>query len=330
MHLLVSTELVIMLLLTIAFLCLLVSTLYSCTLFVPVGAVFDNAYHLFLRNTIIEDTAGAFASNTSPFPKPGGDFGNWFLVDKSFPNELAHLDTDVTLAFPPLNTSHPDYSMDTILFADDNNLFLKTFFAALHKMGRLGVNVELFNATNCKDPCGNQTEPIPGRPQCIVILAKFLESALYLTCFPFLVGVDLLVEVITSLGNATALGEQIIAQIQANRSDVIDFLTTLASDKFTDKPTSTPTVESNRPRDNFTGKPTSPPTTVSNLTTLRPSVKPSKNPSSNPSTNPSSNPSGIPSSNPSGNPSTNPSSNPSGIPSSNPSDKVRATLTVGN
>jgi len=241
------------------------------TLFVPVGPVFDNAYHHFLRNTIIEDTAGAFASNTSPFPIPGGDLGNWFLVDSIFPNDLAHLDTDVTLAFPPLNTSHPDYSMDTILFAGDNNLFLQTFFAALHKMGRLGVNVELFKATNCKDPCGNQTEPIP-------------------------VGTDLLIEVITSLGNATALGEQIIAQIQANRSDVIDFLNTLAIDKFTDNSTSTPTI---RPRDNFTGKPTSPPTTVSTLTTLRPSIKPSKNPSSNPSTNPSSNPSGIPSSNPS-------------------------------
>ena len=286
----------IMLLLAIAFLCLLISTLYFCTLFVPVGAVFDNAYHHFLRNTIIEDTAGAFASNTSPFPIPGGDLGNWFLVDSIFPNDLAHLDTDVTLAFPPLNTSHPDYSMDTILFAGDNNLFLQTFFAALHKMGRLGVNVELFKATTCKDPCGNQTEPIPGRPQCIVILAKFLEFALYLTCFPFLVGTDLLIEVITSLGNATALGEQIIAQIQANRSDVIDFLNTLAIDKFTDNSTSTPTI---RPRDNFTGKPTSPPTTVSTLTTLRPSIKPSKNPSSNPSTNPSSNPSGIPSSNPS-------------------------------
>jgi len=231
------------------------------------------------------------------------DFGNWFQVDNFFPDELAHLDTDVTLAFPPLNTSHPDYSADTINFAGDNNLFLQTFFAALHKMGRLGVNVELFKATNCKDPCGNQTEPIPGRPQCTIILAKFLESAHCLTCFPFLVGVDLLIEVITSLGNATALGEQIIAQIQANRSDVIDFLTTLASDKFTDKPTSTP-------RDNFTGKPTSPPTTVSNL----PSVKPSKNPSSNPSTNPSSNPSGIPSSNPSGNPSGN---------------SINATVTVG-
>ena len=161
-----------MLLLTIACLCLLISTLYSCTLFVPVGAVFDNAYHRFLRNTIIEDTAGAFGSNKSPFTM---DFGNWFQVENFFPDELAHLDTDVTLAFPPLNTSHPDYSMDTIMFAGDNNLFLQTFFAALHKMGRLGVNVELFKATNCKDPCGNQTEPIPGRSQCIVILANFLS-----------------------------------------------------------------------------------------------------------------------------------------------------------
>jgi hypothetical protein len=155
------------------------------TPFVPVGPIFDNAYHHFLRNTIIEDTAGAFASNTSPFPIPDGDLGNWFLVDNFLPNELAHLDTDVTLAFPSLNTSHPDYSADTTNFAGDNNLFLQTFFAALHKMGRLGVNVELFKATVCKDSCGNQTEPIPGRPQCIIILAKFLESAHCLTCFPF-------------------------------------------------------------------------------------------------------------------------------------------------
>jgi hypothetical protein len=159
---LVSIMLVIMHLLMISFPCLPITTLCS-FIFLPVGPVFDNAYHNFLRNTIIEDTAVAFASNRSPF---NFDFGNWFQVGEFFPFELGHLDTDVTLAFPPLNTSHPDYSMDTIIFSSDNEHFLNTFFAALHKMGRLGVNDELFKATDCKDPCGNKTEPIPGRPQC--------------------------------------------------------------------------------------------------------------------------------------------------------------------
>ncbi len=45
---------------------MLIVTLCS-TLLLPVGPVFDNAYHHFLRNTIVEDTAGAFASNQSPF-----------------------------------------------------------------------------------------------------------------------------------------------------------------------------------------------------------------------------------------------------------------------
>ena len=128
-----------------------------------VGGVFDNMYHDFLRNTITEDTAGAFASNTSPFTMV---FPNWFQVGPFNPNELGHLDTDVTLAFPNLTASHPDYSLDTINFASDNNHFLTTFFKALHKMGRLGVNVDLFHATDCKDPCGEKKESIPGRPHC--------------------------------------------------------------------------------------------------------------------------------------------------------------------
>ena len=238
-------------------------------IFVSVGPVFDNAYHDFLRNTIIEDTAGTFASNQSPFTM---DFGTWFQVGPVSPNPLdppplAHLDTDVTLAFPNLAPSHPNYSLDTINFAGDNNLFLTTFFNALHKMGKLGVNAKLFIATDCKDPCGEKTEPSTGMSQCTNYW--FLESAHCLTCFLFLVGVDVLIEVITKLGNATALADQIIAHIQANRSDEIDILTTPAKDKFTSKPTPTPTTV--KP---VTAKPTSPPTTTAKPVTSKPTSRP--------------------------------------------------------
>ena len=134
---------------------MLIVTLCS-TLLLPVGPVFDNAYHHFLRNTIVEDTAGAFASNRSPFTQV---FSNWFRISPTFPNELSHLDTDVTLAFPPVGVTHPDYSLDTTTFASSNAVFLKQFFLALDKMGRLGVNVPLSPATDCKVPCGEAGRP---------------------------------------------------------------------------------------------------------------------------------------------------------------------------
>ena len=76
--------------------------------------VFDNAYRHFLINTIVENNANNFATA----PPPGNpatmvpfttDFGTWFRDD---PNGLDHLDTDMALAFPTLNTAtHPDVSI---------------------------------------------------------------------------------------------------------------------------------------------------------------------------------------------------------------------------
>jgi hypothetical protein len=123
------------------------------THFLPVGPVFDNAYHRFLRNNIVEDTAGAFANNQSPFVEI---FQNWFRISPTFPIELSHLDTDVTLAFPPVTgATHPDFSLDTDIFASSNDNFLNMFFPSLDKMGRLGVTVPLSPATTCNFSCGD-------------------------------------------------------------------------------------------------------------------------------------------------------------------------------
>jgi len=210
----------------------------------PFGPVFDNAYHHFLRNTIVEDTAGAFASNQSPFTEV---FSNWFRISPTFPNELSHLDTDVTLAFPPVGVTHPDYSLDTTTFASSNAVFLKQFFLALDKMGRLGVNVPLSPATDCKVPCG--------------------EAELR---------ADEIIRLIASLSNATAIADRINAQIQANRTDEIKKLTTLVKDMpkptsrptTTEKPTTAPTT--NKP---VTANPTSKPTVTARPTSAL-SVKP--------------------------------------------------------
>ena len=115
-----------------------------------VGAVFDNAYHDFLINKIIENDAYSFDLNVAPFTDPSGVFPSWFRVMPPG-GGLDHLDTDVTLAFPSLNASvHPDFHLHSIDFANSNDTFLKMFFAALHKMSKLGVKVELFPANKCE------------------------------------------------------------------------------------------------------------------------------------------------------------------------------------
>lgn len=64
---------------------------------------------------------------------------------------LDHLDTDIALAFPSLNTTvHPNFHNHSIVFAAINEKFLKVFFVALQKMSKLGVKVELFPATECE------------------------------------------------------------------------------------------------------------------------------------------------------------------------------------
>ena len=73
--------------------------------------VFDNAYHDFLINTVVEDNANNFAIGGDPATMVPftTDFGTWFRDD---PNGLDHVDTDMALAFPTLNTAtHPDVSI---------------------------------------------------------------------------------------------------------------------------------------------------------------------------------------------------------------------------
>ena len=131
--------------------CLPTSLLYTLLhLISVVGAVFDNTYHDFLINKIIENDAYSFDVNVYPFTDPSGIFPSWFRVMPPG-GALDHLDTDIALAFPSLNTSvHPSFHLHSIDFANSNDHFLKMFFLALQKMSKLGVKVELFPATHCE------------------------------------------------------------------------------------------------------------------------------------------------------------------------------------
>jgi hypothetical protein len=114
-----------------------------------VGAVFDNAYHNFLANTIVANDAVSFAGNHDPFTDV---FPDWF---RDSLNETNQLDTDIALAFPSLDTTvHPHFDGYTNSFALSNAEFLNKFFAAMHKMGQLGVSATLYPATECEPRCG--------------------------------------------------------------------------------------------------------------------------------------------------------------------------------
>ena len=114
----------------------------------PDGPVFNNRYHDFLINTIVANDASQFAA-----PSPGiapftMQFGDWF---RDGPNDLDHLDTDIALAFPSENPGmHPDFSVHSAAFAGSNDHFLFMFFAAMDKMGKLGVTTFLSAAST---PC---------------------------------------------------------------------------------------------------------------------------------------------------------------------------------
>lgn len=172
----------------------------------PDGPVFDNAFHDFLRNTIVENTCNNFATNVAPFTDPAGIFPNWF---RDIPNDLDHLDTDVTLAFPSLNPMvHPDYSGFTGAFAADNALFLDEFFQALRKMSTLGVDVTLLShATVCEDPCGGSDG----------------GSMMEVGSKPLTV--EFTVELIKKLGRSMAEADKAVGAVQAGRKGEMDDLT---------------------------------------------------------------------------------------------------------
>jgi catalase (peroxidase I) len=101
----------------------------------PTGPVFDNSYFVLMEQNIPALSTAEFDSNTAPFKEV---FPDWFQTASSTP--LNFLDTDLVLAFPPKSSSdHPDYHAHTVVFTNNNQLFLTTFRKALVKMGSLGV-----------------------------------------------------------------------------------------------------------------------------------------------------------------------------------------------
>jgi hypothetical protein len=184
----------------------------------PMGPVFDNSYHNFLINTVVANDVNSFAMNVAPFDDPSGIFPSWF---RDHSDDLDHLDTDLALAFPPLTSAHPDYSIHSTSFANDNDMFLKSFFPALDKMSKLGVRVELQHVTPCGDPCGGTIEmgegetPTEDWPQWPSDDQPPSRGK----------GLDI-IGILTKLGNTTAFADEKLSRVQEKRADELIKLTT--------------------------------------------------------------------------------------------------------
>lgn len=123
------------------------------------GPVFDNEFHRFLVNTINARSVAAFSRTRFPFNQ---DFPNWF---RSGPIDVNHLDTDVVLAFPSLDTAvHPSFNGFSQEFANSNAEFIETFMNALTKMSQLGVDVPLFVPNDTCVQFGPPPPPAPIAP----------------------------------------------------------------------------------------------------------------------------------------------------------------------
>jgi catalase (peroxidase I) len=125
------------------------------------GPVFSNSYFGFLENKIIANSTTAFGLNPAPFNKL---FPTWVQTAPTNGTKLNYLDTDLVLAFPPRNASdHPDYHVHTAAFSNDRTFFLTTFYKAMTKMGKLGVNNTLnvpSSCTACKVNAESVTESV--------------------------------------------------------------------------------------------------------------------------------------------------------------------------
>jgi len=158
----------------------------------PQGPIFDNGYHHYLEHTLVADDAPTFSADQTPVTQP---FPDWFR-DPTFGNQVNHLDTDITIAFPTQDPAmHPDYRAHTVAFANDNDLFLKRFFEALKKMGMLGVDDELSVPTECDPDCVGSGADLDA---------------------------DVVIKVVRDVGEAESVGEQELTQI-------------LATDEFTEQ-----------------------------------------------------------------------------------------------
>lgn len=121
----------------------------------PNGPNFDNAFHDYIANRIVENDAVSFATNQAPFTTL---FPDWFQDATDPLNPLNHLDTDVVLAFPSQNLAvHPHFHVDTHDFGNNPATFMSTFRAALDKMSKLGVIVPLHSALPCEEGCTGET-----------------------------------------------------------------------------------------------------------------------------------------------------------------------------
>jgi len=162
------------------------------------GPVFDNSYHEFLINSINATTIEDFALDISPFNIP---FPDWFQVKETGPaptfkvlSMLNHLDTDIAMAFPSLDeTEYPNFHTFTQMYEQNNTLFLRDFFTSLDKMSKLGVDVPLSFPHPCDRCSGDVTE------------ITFIQT----------------IDLVRDLGNATAVGESQLNEVQAARQEEI-------------------------------------------------------------------------------------------------------------
>jgi len=173
----------------------------------PDGPVFDNSYHDFLINTIVQNTCPDFVasplSSIAPFNQI---FPDWF---RDSLNDLDHLDTDIALAFPPVaSATHPDFRVHSTNFALNNANFLNGFDAALEKMSHLGVNAPTLPASECENPCGGSgSGGVGGGGGHPISVTTVLALA-------------------KKLGNATAFADAATFDIQEGRAEEMKNLTT--------------------------------------------------------------------------------------------------------
>jgi len=174
----------------------------------PSGPSFDNDFFVYLIYHIQQNNAIDFMQDVDPFEIV---FDDWFKDITPTP-PINQLDTDIALAFPSLDTNlHPDFSIYSIDFANENDLFIDTFFKALDKMSKLGVNVELFPASTKCD--------------CKMVYSK--EQLSNMDDFAYaLLSADELLDLGAGQGQATVLANSATAAIQATRRDEIIKLTT--------------------------------------------------------------------------------------------------------
>ena len=150
---------------------------------------------------------GMVPRKMKPFDK---EFLNWFQVSQvpGHPNlKLDHLDSDLAVAFPSLSHSHyPNYHEDTLRFAVSNDAFLQTFFPALDKMSKLGVDVHLQSpGSGCACGSGGTSN------------SNFATAESEY---------EHLVEEIKDIGSALALAEEELEAKQYKRRDEISLVTT--------------------------------------------------------------------------------------------------------